>query len=263
MTTKMRRSFIIGSAYINYSVRKPMLEFPRDQTTRRHPMMVGLANGDKIGGPTAMANILADSLAECGGLDTAELTDRYLEWWRADGFDTGPVFTGVMELIDQGVAPQEAVIIMDENHHGLTAGCNPAHRIAPLALVSVIPIKQLPELAMQEARISHWHPLAGDVSAAVAVLCRALLDGTGYAKAKGIAADNRLSETREALLNPEGRPLRADGYSPEVLRAATHFVDRSSCASEAVSEAVQFAGDSNYCPVLVGAISGARWGEYV
>ncbi len=222
-------------------------------------VLTGLARGDQHGGPTAMANILAESLAECGGLDIDHLTGHYLDWWRKDGFDTGPVFNDVMTLIDQGVAPETAASTVDKNHQGLTAGCNPAHRIAPLSLVSSISMEQLPKLAMQEARISHCHPLAGDVSAAVVVLLRGLLDGANYEMAKELAAKDRLLETREAILNPDDRPLSTSGYSPEALRAAIHFINRSSCADEAVAEAIMFAGNENYCPVIVGAISGARW----
>jgi ADP-ribosyl-[dinitrogen reductase] hydrolase len=221
--------------------------------------MTGLASGDLHGGPTAMANILAASLAECDGLDIKNLTGRYLDWWWMEGFDTGPVFSDVMALLDHGISREKAVRIVDKNHNGLTAGCNPAHRIAPLSFVSSIAIEQLPDLAIQEARITHHHPLAGDVSAAVVVLCRALLDGMTYEKAKAFAAKDRLPETREALLNFDDRPLSASGFSPEALRAAIHFIDRSPCASDAVEAASLFAGDGNYCPVLVGAISGARW----
>jgi ADP-ribosylglycohydrolase len=127
-----------------------------------------------------------------------------------------------------------------------------------MPLVPSIPIELPPKLAKQEAQISHQHPLAGDVSAA-AVLCRALLGGKRYERAKETAANNKFPEIREALLDPESRSLRSGGYSPEVLKAATHFVGRSSCASEAINEAVLFAGERNYSPMLVGAISGARW----
>ncbi len=230
-----------------------------DKIAPQHPVLAGLARGDRHGGPTAMANILCESLANCGGLDIDDLTGRYFIWWKTEGFDTGPIFNDVMALLGQGVRPDEAVAIVDKDNQGLTAGCNPAHRIAPLGLVPSIPIGQLPELAMQEARISHFNPLAGDVSAAVVVLCRAMLDGAKYEPAKAVAAEGRLPETCEALLNPNDRPLDTGGYSPDALRAAIHFIDRSASASEALNEAELFAGRSNYCPVIVGAILGAGW----
>ena len=43
--------------------------------------------------------------------------------------------------------------------------------------------------------------------------------------------------------------------------AAVYFVGSSSGFSEALERSVVFAGPANYCPVLVGAIGGARWGS--
>jgi ADP-ribosylglycohydrolase len=45
-----------------------------------------------------------------------------------------------------------------------------------------------------------------------------------------------------------------------VLRAALHFVGSSACFTEVLERSLAFAGAANYCPVLVGAIAGARWG---
>jgi ADP-ribosyl-[dinitrogen reductase] hydrolase len=228
-------------------------------TMLQHPVMIGLARGDQHGGPTAMANILLESLVEIGNLDIGHVTSRYLKWWQTEGFDTGPIFDDVMSLIDQGKNSEEAVEIIDKKYQGLTAGCNPAHRIAPLSLEPSFSIEQLPELAMMEARISHFHPLAGDVSAAVAILIRALLDGVPFEKAKIVAAKSRYSETSDAILKPDSQPIEPSGFSPDALRAAIHFLNHTSSAEEAIEKAKLFAGGSNYCPVLVGAISGARW----
>ena len=51
------------------------------------------------------------------------------------------------------------------------------------------------------------------------------------------------------------------GFAPEVLRAAVYFVGSSASFSEALERSLAFAGSANYCPVLVGAIGGARWGS--
>jgi ADP-ribosylglycohydrolase len=45
-----------------------------------------------------------------------------------------------------------------------------------------------------------------------------------------------------------------------VLRAAVYFVGTSGSFAEALERSLVFAGPANYCPVLVGAIAGARWG---
>ena len=55
-------------------------------------------------------------------------------------------------------------------------------------------------------------------------------------------------------------PGNNGGYAPDVLRAALFFVGTSACFTEALDRSLAFAGLSNYCPVLVGAVAGARWG---
>ena len=45
-----------------------------------------------------------------------------------------------------------------------------------------------------------------------------------------------------------------------MFRAAVYFIGTSACFPEALERSLSFAGPANYCPVLVGAVGGARWG---
>src|SRR5262249_55261186 len=102
--------------------------------------------------------------------------------------------------------------------------------------------------------------LAGDVSAAVVVLCRALIRGAAWREALELAAAARQAGT-QAALSPAVTPTpKAGGVSPDGFRPAIFFVNRNSSFEAALAEALRFAGPANYCPVLVGSIAGARWG---
>ena len=70
---------------------------------QRQSLFEGLISGDSYGGPTAMAGILNDSLQANQAFDINDLTERYLNWWRTDAFDTGPVFDAVFQKIDKGM----------------------------------------------------------------------------------------------------------------------------------------------------------------
>src|SRR4051794_21690552 len=64
-----------------------------DTTTaedRCRGVLVGLAAGDRIGGPIRMALRLAESLLHCGGFDPADTLDRYLRWWRGRALANRP-----------------------------------------------------------------------------------------------------------------------------------------------------------------------------
>jgi ADP-ribosylglycohydrolase len=210
---------------------------------------MGLAAGDRIGGPIRMAMRLAESLVDCGGFDPTDILNRYLAWFREGAFDTGPVSERAFELIATGMQAAEATAQVHREFEGRTAGCNPAHRSSPLSMLASLPDQDLVSCAVAEASLTHHDPLAGDVAAAVNTLCRALIRG-----------DNWDSALQCAGFANQEEPGSNGGFAPDVLRAAVHFVGTSACFTEALERSLAFAGPANYCPVLVGAIGGARWG---
>jgi ADP-ribosylglycohydrolase len=222
-----------------------------------HPVIRGLAAGDTIGGPTAIAAVLAKSVIDTGYYDPQLTADRYLDWWRAEGFDTGPVFALVMGARVEGATTEEAVTQAHEALDGQTAGCNPAHRAPALAVTLDTDISGLVEAVRADAALTHHDPLAGDVAAAVAVLCRVLMDGASWEEAKAVAADGRLPETVAAIAADSDALPTASGYAPEVLAAAVYFLDRYP-VDVVLTAAKTFAGGANYCPIIVGAIG---WAE--
>ena len=234
-----------------------------DTAYRVNGLLLGLAAGDKIGGPLHMALCLAESLQYRQNFDRADIQARYLAWWQAGGFDTGPTAAKIFTLAKNGSPWEESVEQVDRLLGGYTAGCNPAHRAAPLAMAHFLPDAHLAAHAEAEARLTHKHPLAGDVAAAVVLLCRALIRGVAWDEACLTAAQGRHPETRDALKRHNADTIDPGGYAPEVFRAALHFLDGFETFSEALHHSVDFAGPSNYCPVLVGSIGGARWGTAV
>lgn len=220
-----------------------------DAQDRCRGVLIGLAAGDLIGGPVRMAVRLAESLSDLDTFDPADVFGRYLGWWREGAFDTGPVADSVLALVAAGVPIRAATERVHRETGGRTAGCNPAHRAAPLAMSAGIADADLAACAMAEAGLTHHDPLAGEVSAAVTTLCRALIRGAEWDRAVqaagGFGGDI---------------PDDTGGYAPEVYRAAVYFVGTSAGFAEALERSVGFAGASNYCPVLAGAIGGARWG---
>lgn len=224
-------------------------------------ILVGLYAGDRNGGPVRMALELAEYLLACGRtFRPRELLDRYVSWFVREGFDTGPVADRVFRRIACGVAPQEAVLLTHYELAMRTAGCNPAHRAAPLAMSAHLLDEELAELARQEAKLTHWDPVAGMVSAAVVVLCRALVRGEGWEESLRKAARHCDVLNRRLQSGGMEQPLDRSGFAPEALWAAVCFVHQSGDPGAALARSIEFAGRANYCPVLAGAIAGARWG---
>jgi len=223
-------------------------------------VLLGLAAGDHNGGPIRMALRLAESLIHRNKVDVEDIGAKYLDWWHEGAFDTGPTAARVFTLVDSGLsfdaAARQAHIETGEQ----TAGCNPAHRSAPLAMMPDLNSEQLADCAVKEAALTHHHLLSGDVAAAVVTICHELVRGSAWETAIESARAGRLPETQAAMMNPELNALNRGGFAPDVLAAAVHFVGSSTAFDAALDGSLEFAGPDNYCPVLVGSIGGAKWG---
>ena len=208
----------------------------------------GFKAGDKNGGPSELAKILSDSLIACDGFNKSDLVKRYFHWWNTDAFDTGPTFAMVFQKVSQGIPIEDASIQVNRALNGNTAGCGPAHRIAPLAAFKNIPTNKLVDYARQEARITHYHPDAGNCSGVMVLLCRNLLEGYSWDESKDLVSKNE--EVKATWINIQNANLNNGGYVLEVMHSAFHFLDRE----DALNNSLAFAGPANYCPVIVGVL---------
>jgi ADP-ribosyl-[dinitrogen reductase] hydrolase len=229
-----------------------------NRSDRIQGALLGLLAGDKIGGPSRMALELADNLLAVGEFDPADVVVRYRAWYDRDGFDTGQVAAMVFRKLET-MSNEDAVQDVDDYLGGLTAGCNPAHRALPLALASFIDDQSLFGIAETEARLTHHHPLAGEVSGTFLAIVRACIAGKDD---DAFSMGNSSAELQRILTSKKDCSLSPSGFAPEVLRAAIHFAGRTQTFDDALDSAVLFARRENYCPVLVGAIAGARWGYH-
>ena len=128
-------------------------------------VLLGLAAGDRNGGPIRMAVRLAESLLELGRFDPADTVGRYLRWWREGAFDTGPVSGRALEVMAAGLSPSEASAQVHREFGGKTAGCNPALRSSPLAMLASLADDDLPGCLLR-----------GDPSVQIAVRLGGFLD---------------------------------------------------------------------------------------
>ena len=212
----------------------------------------GFKKGDKNGGPTELAKILTDSLIDCNNFNKEDLVKRYYQWWQTDACDTGPTFAMVFNKVSQGLSILDAAYEVNKQLNGATAGCGPAHRIAPLAGFKKIKTDQLIDLALQEASITHYHPYAGKCSAIMVLLCRFLLEGNSWEDCKNLIKQNE--KTKSTWLDIKNASLNNGGYVLDVMHTAIHFLDMN----DSLEKSLVFAGQANYCPVIVGIIENIR-----
>jgi len=243
--------------------------------------LVGLIAGDDNGGPTAMMMSILDYIAFNKAWNVNGVGKRYLEWFNEDGYDAGLVTHKVLELVDSGVSFGEATKQVDTELDGMTAGISPAHRSIPLSIFFLLWYLRSPNFfeafpntgfqdfeteIQSEAELTHFHEDAGKISVAVNAICLYLMLGNDYLVSirfgmkflNTVWSGDIINYIDSLTIND----LRGGGYAPDAFIAALWFLLNTHSFKDALKQSKEFAGVSNYCPVLVGSMGGAMYGYH-
>eukprot|EP01083_Nonionella_stella_P112920 332644_1 len=275
-------------------------------------VIVGLAAGDKNGGPQRLALLLSYSVLTHKAFNIKHIWNSYTEWYKKGGFDTGSTFVAVYKRVKANPDLEPKQISKSfydnaiKNKAKPSVGIGSSHRAAVLSTfpffrtpfdVQLDPnqndaietdpdkeekkedrdshkkqIMKLEDVAFEESCLTHYAPLSRSCSIAVNYLCRALINGHKWNESLQICHTNIQDEDIKTILqifiqnkaeinrNNYKIKLEMGGYAPEVLKAALYFLNEYETFDASLNASIQFAGNANYCPVLVGSIGGARYG---
>jgi ADP-ribosyl-[dinitrogen reductase] hydrolase len=137
------------------------------------------------------------------------------------------------------------------------AGNGAAMRVAPVALYTLGDEGLLSRLAVEQARITHHHPLSDAACVGVGILIQRGLLRTP-------PKDLRAAAEELAALHPEFRFEGYDGassaYVPDTLRTVLEAFFTTESFEECLVKTVNRGGDADTAGAIAGAIAGARYG---
>lgn len=215
--------------------------------------------GTIAGQPTddsEMALILARALVRAGGYDPDAALGAYRAWRESGPFDIGATTSA-------GLAGRP--------NHGSQANGSLMH-ISPLGVwAHALPPAQAAELARQDSRLTHPHPVCADACAAFAVaVAHAVRRGDGpeaaYAAALRWAQEAGAEPAvRDALLAAATRPpadyLTQQGWVLVALQNAFYQLVHAPSLEEGVIATVMAGGDTDTNAAIAGALLGAVHGR--
>lgn len=210
---------------------------------------------------TQMAIVLAESLIACGGLDAADLWERWRRW--AEGARDVGVQTG---RVLRAPNPTGAAEALHEANGGLTAGNGSVMRNAPIGLIAASgDLDTLIALATAQATLTHHDPHNGYAASIHAAMIRAGVRGEDVFAAIDEVLERLPSEAREVwgpLLAPEyvAVPGASNGDVFTCLAQAVWAVRWAHSFEDAVVRAVMLGRDTDTVAAVAGSIAGARWG---
>jgi ADP-ribosyl-[dinitrogen reductase] hydrolase len=215
---------------------------------------------------TAMALLLAESIAEQGLLDTKDLARRYIAWAsnrpKGIGFITRAALTGAKDDED---ARANAKTCHEKT--GLTAGNGTVMRAAPIGLAASS-LEEAVRAAHEDARLTHYDQRAACSSAALCAALLALGEGSDPIEAAmaQVGGQAKLEMVVEAVRERRENPIRSVAGSPEAgtcwatLGVGLFALTKRYPYESGVLWAISLGGDTDTNAAVTGALLGCRDG---
>ncbi len=199
---------------------------------------------------TEMSLAIARSLSTCGEWNLADIARNFVLWMRSKPVDIGST---VRKGIRQHMRTGELAVAPNE----WDAGNGAAMRMAPVALFTLGDDELLQHCALEQAHLTHHHPLSD-----AACICTGRM-----VQAAMLGADRfELHRLTRALVAefPNFRfnhyDGQASGYVVETLRTVFHFLFSTASFEECLTGIVNQGGDADTTGAIGGMIAGAFYG---
>jgi ADP-ribosyl-[dinitrogen reductase] hydrolase len=199
---------------------------------------------------TDMTLCVARGIVRSERWDLKPIADRFAKWLSGNPADVGATCRrGILEYIEKGRVEAPP----DEKG----AGNGAAMRVAPVALYTLGDEERLSRLAVEQARITHHHPLSDAACVSVATMIQRALLGAPPRDLRAVAEDL-------TALHPEFRFDAYDGkssaYVVDTLRTVFDAFFSTDNFEECIVKTVNRGGDADTTGSIAGAIAGARYG---
>ena len=199
---------------------------------------------------TEMSLWLGRAIVAGGGFDAGRAATHLAAWLRLGPVDVGhTVRRGLRRFVVEGT-------LSGPPSPG-DAGNGAAMRMLPVALATLADHRALARAAVEQARITHNHPLSDAACVHVGELVQLACLGLGMPRLRR-ASDALVRAHPPFAFSPY--PGLSGGYVAETLATVLHFLYRSRGFEECLVAVVNRGGDADTTGAIAGAIAGAWHG---
>jgi len=199
---------------------------------------------------TQMALALARSIVRYGELNAWDVCQEFAAWLRSRPVDVGNTCRrGIRRFMTEGTTQGQ----FSEGD----AGNGAAMRILPVALATLSDPDRAEAWPLNQARITHHHPLSDAACLTLVQLLHGLLRGERKEETREIA--DRLAEKHSAF-RFEPYPGRSSAFIADTMQTVFHFYFGTGSFADCVTKTVNQGGDADTTGALAGMLAGATYG---
>lgn len=212
---------------------------------------------------TQMARCIAASIVEKQGFDAADISGRFVAWYRSNPPDIGTTTRHALEQLARGIPWTEA----GENTHQARRPHDAANgsimRCAPGALLDRLDAVANAVHSMDSSRITHANPLCVGSCMALNLAIAALLNdpvSDPLSVATAATTNSTILSALAEVPDQSAETLDSGGYVLATMQSAFWAVMAHDSLEETVVAAVNLGDDADTTGAVAGALAGARWG---
>lgn len=199
---------------------------------------------------TEMSLALGRALLSAGRWDRTGIADNFVTWMRGKPVDIGSTCRrGIRDYMIKGQ--------LETPPNDWDAGNGAAMRMAPVALFTFGDPPQLARCAIEQAHLTHNHPLSDAACVAVAGMVQAALGGADRFALHEITRELVRDYPSFRFNNYRGN---ATSYVVDTLQTVFHYLFSTATFEECLIGVVNQGGDADTTGAIAGMIAGAFYG---
>lgn len=199
---------------------------------------------------TAMSLCIAQAVDAVGGWSVRAVADTFAAWLRSGPVDVGnTVRRGIRRYLVDGS--------LEAPPGDGDAGNGAAMRVLPVALLTLADRAALERLSLEQARLTHHHPLSDAASTLVGQLLHLACLGLSIRRLRSAAEAVAAVEPRFRF---DAAPRHSGGYVAETMQTVLHHLFATGSFEECLVGVVNHGGDADTTGAIAGAIAGAYYG---
>lgn len=215
-----------------------------------------------------MAIMLARSIVQHGGYQSAAALDAYVHWYRSRPFDMGGTTAAALRAASQAPAG-ERLLHVAEAARGDSQANGSLMRISPIGILGAGRPGEAVAWARADSGLTHPHPVCREACAAFVAALAAGIGGAGPVDAWKAAREEALRGGEELVIEAldaaKERPpesfSRSQGWVRTALWNAFYRLLHASSLEEGVTATVTAGGDTDTNGAIAGALLGAVHGR--
>lgn len=199
---------------------------------------------------TEMSLALGRSLVRSAGFNLQDVNESFAEWLKTKPKDVGNTCRrGIRRYLTQGT--------LQTAYHDGDAGNGAAMRNLPVVLATLNDAAAMRDWTLQQAHVTHNHPLSDDATLTLAAMVRALILGGSMRDCRELATE--LVETHKTF-RFEPYKGQCSAYVVDTVQTVLHFYFRTDSFKQCVIEVVNQGGDADTTGAIAGMLAGATYG---